>query len=831
MNKNTERDSYILSIFGKNILKLIIIYVMKQLLVPAALMLLSLVSCTKEPFNDKKPSNTQFSVIALPPLFETTKASFDASVPGFEWGKDDELSVAVLNNGQSSVHKFKRSTVKNQFLPVDGYVPADGKNEYFITYPYSEDVTGVEDGFLTGSVQIGKEVLTQTGSDNSAHILPSFYGYVSVDGTGNAILNMQNASAIVKIVLHNMVSETMSVKGITMTCDKDIAGDFSIGGTGLPEFKLSGEGSKSVELDVTDVDIALGESATFYLSCAPFTLSQGEKVTFSVETADGTETYEKTAPAAGLSYTSEGINLVTLGSNGGGTQDDPFLLSSPSSLQTMSKFINLTGETYFKLENDIDMSSVTEWTPLNASSSAIIHFDGNGKTIRNFTCSASSNPSFFGTFVGTCRNLTFENAVVNVTDGSSESAGIFSSHMGAEEYETVLENVRIQGTLDASTITIDGYSLGQMGVVSGLTQGKVLADGVTVEAEVYGPQTKEFDLNSKPSVTVKEQNIGGMFGAVAKDITISNSSVSGTIQMHGNVAAGMISKVIEWPQVKITSSFNAATVYGGSSIAGFIGVASSAPVTMEDCYNIGKIKAVLSWGDSNVAGMISQVGHIKMYRSYNEGFIDCIQNSSSGMVGTVWGSAEIENCYVIFPEGNNPSGWETFGGILATTNGTVSIKNCYVSGATITARADGIGGIVGIAKETFTVSNSIADIAEIYKNNEPGNANGESAGAIVGFVETPANATLENCWRCYGMAIKSAEDKYSWMQPYDQENASPASIITWTYDSGTYAAENHKPYHGKAMAEGETVSQRAQKLGWDTSVWDLSSDLPKLVQQ
>ena len=39
------------------------------------------------------------------------------------------------------------------------------------------------------------------------------------------------------------------------------------------------------------------------------------------------------------------------------------------------------------------------------------------------------------------------------------------------------------------------------------------------------------------------------------------------------------------------------------------------------------------------------------------------------------------------------------------------------------------------------------------------------------------------------------------------------------------------PYHGKAAAEGKTLSQVAQELGWSSEVWDFSGAYPVHVGQ
>ena len=43
-----------------------------------------------------------------------------------------------------------------------------------------------------------------------------------------------------------------------------------------------------------------------------------------------------------------------------------------------------------------------------------------------------------------------------------------------------------------------------------------------------------------------------------------------------------------------------------------------------------------------------------------------------------------------------------------------------------------------------------------------------------------------------------------------------------------HIVQYYLPYHGKAAAATETASAVAKRIGWDTTVWDLSGDKPVL---
>ena len=103
---------------------------------------------------------------------------------------------------------------------------------------------------------------------------------------------------------------------------------------------------------------------------------------------------------------------------------------------------------YVVLGNDIDMSSVTDWKPLNEDGAAgAIEFNGNGYTIKNFKCTQGSYRSFFGIMNGRVYNVTFENPEVDGTAGSgTQPCAIIAGYGGHRTGSaTYIYDVKIKG--------------------------------------------------------------------------------------------------------------------------------------------------------------------------------------------------------------------------------------------------------------------------------------------------------------------------------------------------------------------------------------------------
>lgn len=128
---------------------------------------------------------------------------------------------------------------------------------------------------------------------------------------------------------------------------------------------------------------------------------------------------------------------------GMGTEQFPYLISEPKDLVNMHDQVKLGQKVWFKMVDDVDMSDIGDWVPLNYADpfTREIDFDGNGHTISNFSCSYRSYPSFFGVLYGTVRNVTFLNPYIN----GGSAAGVVGGYIGTKTLYAHVSGVRVIG--------------------------------------------------------------------------------------------------------------------------------------------------------------------------------------------------------------------------------------------------------------------------------------------------------------------------------------------------------------------------------------------------
>ena len=135
---------------------------------------------------------------------------------------------------------------------------------------------------------------------------------------------------------------------------------------------------------------------------------------------------------------------------GGGTSDTPYLIEDVADLQKLAANVNsgtsYSGK-YFKLTSNLDLSSITNWTPIGNSSYAFQGtFDGDFHTIYNLTINTGSR--YCGLFGrvnnATIKNLGVENA--NVVSTSNDAAVLVGN---AEEGGTI-SRCYVIGSVSAS---------------------------------------------------------------------------------------------------------------------------------------------------------------------------------------------------------------------------------------------------------------------------------------------------------------------------------------------------------------------------------------------
>lgn len=266
-------------------------------------------------------------------------------------------------------------------------------------------------------------------------------------------------------------------------------------------------------------------------------------------------------------------------------------------------------------------------------------------------------------------------------------------------------------------------------------------------------------------VAIGAQN-GGLIGRV-EDCTLTNCSASGNITADKYYNGGLVGMVVNATISKCHATGNVTHTTGNySRIGGLVGEIDG-NVTITECYATGNLT-----GTGHYAG---------------------------GLVGVLNGEGTTTNISRSYATGNltMPTGanWAHAGGLVGSisqSNITLNIANCYATGKIVCERYSSgfVGSIYGANKSKLTITNgyTTSDISGVIR----------LFGIVLG-----ANSE-ETTLSCQGFVAWNVSDK-PFCYPED-------------------ALQISGNYYGK---EG-TVSSQAAKLGWDTTIWDLSKDMPTL---
>ena len=200
-----------------------------------------------------------------------------------------------------------------------------------------------------------------------------------------------------------------------------------------------------------------------------------------------------------------------------GTKDDPYVLATATDMERLRSKMRMGEITYFVLNNDIDMSSIS-WVPINGNGNDYngrgwarwIDLDGKGHVLRNLKCNDPGYGSFFGVLCGNVRNIGFEDAEVNCAGTGSGILGGYAGHTDYSDadrnmYTCYVENVWVTGKLYVGT----GYCGGLFGNIG----------GPTVIRNCYA----NLEIKSDASLN------GGLIGRVRDALTLENCYAAGSI--------------------------------------------------------------------------------------------------------------------------------------------------------------------------------------------------------------------------------------------------------------------------------------------------------------
>ena len=351
---------------------------------------------------------------------------------------------------------------------------------------------------------------------------------------------------------------------------------------------------------------------------------------------------------------------VSQWTQGAGTEDSPYLLTSAQNLAYLASSVNnglSYAGTYFKLTTDVDLQSLP-WTPIGAVWTFYGYpercfkgvFDGDNHLVDHLY---ASNCSFGGLF-GVVGAATIRNVRVNATVGattwtgygwSSSSAGVVSFiYNNTDSIPTRIENCHCSGNISTAFSNTGIYNLSVGGIVGGMTECPIL---------IMENCTNNASLSTNTANNVK---VGGLLGGYDADgvIQISNCHNFGSINVHG----GSESKV------------------GG--IAGYISPTLLDTSYVVCCSNSGEISVNAYYG--YVGGIVGySFGHtwnqIVVDKCFNQGGIHQLAGypEIGGIIG-VSRYGRIHNCF----NTGSLSGYDV-GGITGA-NFYDTVRNCYNTG-------------------------------------------------------------------------------------------------------------------------------------------------------
>lgn len=794
----------------------------------ASAVALSAISCAKESedhVNDG--TKNKITITASLPDELVTKVKFEAGVSVIKpsWEQTDVIRI-ISETGKSEIYSIKE--INGKTATFEGN-ELEGTS-FTAIYPGDyESVEALGNRSYTGQVQ--------TGNGTTAHL------QLNAMATGlSDISNISFADAGAKlngaVKLYVKLPENVtSPKEVSLSAASDI---FFTDNAGSAK-------SSSLGLSLENVDISADHIFTAYLmsSWTEASIKAGAELTLTVK-AEGvlitkSFTIEKSVNLAGghlntIRLNAENWNTI----EGSGTESDPYKLSTTRNLLAMKAALVKGQMTYFKLMNDIDMSSIENWDPLNPDEpyDLGIVFDGGGHSLKNLKSKEKHYSSFFGVLYGKCYNVKFVDA--EIVSASNSGAGIIGGYIGTGGKPAIVSEVEASGII---TCNGKGQSVGGLGgnareatienCTVNVTVSNPMGDGSnrTATGGVVGKtidsavKIKNCIVRGVVEITkgINNTYTGGIVGwQSAAGAEITGCEVYATVKSAGERVGGIVGHYQggTLSGCKFYGEVNAASRLAG----GIAGITSSASI-IENCLSSGKIVCKNIVG--GIVGMNENTLTIRCCESSST--IEINVNGVDG-VGGVLGLASngktviVEDC--IFSGNMNVPTGQRVGGIVGDLGTGSSVRRCYVSGS-ITGWA-GVGGIVGRAgglvwnangnRYDNTIESCIAWFDNITATR--GDDNGGSSGMIVGYTGT--KNTLKNCWRKPTATLTA---KYC-SEVYDQEDADATTplVINAVPSKYTYIY----PYHGKAAEASATATSLAQSLGWNADIWDFSGSEPKL---
>ena len=327
-------------------------------------------------------------------------------------------------------------------------------------------------------------------------------------------------------------------------------------------------------------------------------------------------------------------------------------ISTIKDLENLANITNQTTDntsgTTFVLANDIDLSSVQNWTPIGDYDNTHKYnfrgnFNGNGHVIRNLKVEKTTgeNTGFFGrTENAKIENLGIENADVKGTSYVGIMVGGFS--------KSTINNCYTSGSVSG------------MSYIGGLLGGTNEATPIT-------------NCYSDSKVSGTGDYIGGLVGNLNHTASVSNSYATGSVSGTGNNTGGLVGYI-----------------YNG---------------TVSNSYATGSVTA----SNYNTGGLVGQLNNGTVSKCYATGSVTASNYNTGGLVGVAKNSFTIIDSFATGEVKGNAFNGGLIGS-LETPSGTATITNSYATGEV--NGTGGNGSLIGKFNTHYPISFGTINITD-----------------------------------------------------------------------------------------------------------------------
>lgn len=443
----------------------------------AAMLALAVVGCENEPIDEgtntplTPDEPTELVLRANLPATRTTLSSdFKLS-----WNNSDVMAVFNAPTGTEDYSgnlKFEiDDNAEGKFSPAEGVdVPyEEGVNyDWFVLAPYREN-NGVaelttpkgqsgEDGYFP----IGRA--TQNGYNSSEHISNSDIMVGKATNTRTPNITLKHLAVLHKFTVKNDFSEPIVIEQLALNggANKLFGGfwiDLTAENPAIDVTKATNSYNERELVVSNGTELAVGESADFYMITAPFVLNTGETFKITIQTDKGTKTLEKIA-TEDISFIAGEYSSAKLSFDG----PDP-----------VPVFLETFGTTTYSESNiityDGDTSGIkATWSNGTGTTTSGYTTGGafEGVAMRWSGAKANSNTKWTGVSVNGNATLTVSYDLVLTGDagttiafnhrntGSTKWIKVHTTELTVEE-KGVIKHVSFDITIDDPTKTIEFY--------------------------------------------------------------------------------------------------------------------------------------------------------------------------------------------------------------------------------------------------------------------------------------------------------------------------------------------------------------------------------------